>query len=49
MLESSVLLLAIVLAGCGVGAATDDEKVSKTATTYLRALGDATRPRRARG
>jgi hypothetical protein len=35
-----LLLLAIVLAGCGVGPATDEEKVSKTTTTYLRALGD---------
>ena len=30
--------LALGLTGCGVGPATDKEKVSKTATTYLRAL-----------
>jgi hypothetical protein len=35
-----LLLLAIALAGCGVGPATDKEKVSKTATTYLKALAD---------
>jgi hypothetical protein len=33
-------LLAAVVTGCGVGAATDEEKISKTATTYLRALAD---------
>jgi hypothetical protein len=33
-------LLAAVLAGCGVGPATDKEKISKTATTYLQALAD---------
>ena len=32
-------LLAVVLTGCGVGPATDEEKISKTATTYLQALG----------
>jgi hypothetical protein len=31
-------LLALGLTGCGVGPATDQEKVSKTATTYLKAL-----------
>ena len=31
-------LLAAALAGCGVGKASDKEKISKTATTYLRAL-----------
>src|SRR5438034_7235773 len=33
-------LLALALTGCGVGPASDKEKISKTATTYLRALGD---------
>ena len=33
-------LLAAVVTGCGVGPATDEEKISKTATTYLRALAD---------
>jgi len=33
-------LLAVALAGCGVGPATDEEEISKTATTYLRALAD---------
>jgi len=33
-------LFAAALTACGVGAATDEEKVSKTATTYLRALAD---------
>jgi hypothetical protein len=33
-------LLAITLAGCGVGPATNEEKISKTATTYLKALAD---------
>jgi hypothetical protein len=33
-----LFLLAVAVAGCGVGPATDEEKVSKTATTYLRAL-----------
>lgn len=36
-------LLALVVAassGCGVGPATDEEKISKTATTYLQALAD---------
>jgi hypothetical protein len=33
-------LLALALAGCGVGAATNEEKISKTATTYLKALAD---------
>jgi hypothetical protein len=35
-----VALLAVVLTGCGVGPATDEEKISKTTTTYLRALAD---------
>jgi len=35
-----VLLAAILAAGCGVGRASNQEKISKTATTYLRALAD---------
>jgi hypothetical protein len=40
-----LLLLAVAVTGCGVGAATNEEKVSKTATTYLKALatGDTAR------
>ena len=48
--------LAVTLTGCGVGRATNEEKISKTATTYLRALADgettkacAQLTRRARG
>jgi hypothetical protein len=33
-------LLALALTGCGVGPATNEEKISKTATTYLKALAD---------
>jgi hypothetical protein len=33
-------LLAAAVAGCGVGPATNEEKISKTASTYLRALAD---------
>jgi hypothetical protein len=33
--------LASALTGCGIGPATKQEKVSKTATTYLRALANA--------
>jgi hypothetical protein len=33
-------LLAAALAGCGFGRASNEEKISKTATTYLRALAD---------
>lgn len=33
-------VFAAALTACGVGAATDEENVSKTATTYLRALAD---------
>jgi hypothetical protein len=33
-------LLAFAVTACGVGAATDEEKISKTAGTYLRALAD---------
>ena len=39
----AIALLALVAAvstGCGVGPATDEEKISKTATTYLQALAD---------
>jgi hypothetical protein len=36
-----VLLLAVAAAGCGVGPATNEEKISKTASTYLRALADS--------
>jgi hypothetical protein len=35
-----VLLAAGLAAGCGVGKASNEEKISKTATTYLRALAD---------
>ena len=33
-------LLAVVLTGCGVGRATNKEKISKTTVTYLKALAD---------
>ena len=33
-----VLVLAVAATGCGVGRATNEEKISKTASTYLRAL-----------
>jgi hypothetical protein len=33
-------ILALALTGCGVGPATNEEKISKTATTYLKALAD---------
>ena len=52
----ALLLVALALAGCGVGRAGDREKISKTTTTYLRALaaGDTAKAcaqltRRARG
>jgi hypothetical protein len=35
-----LLLIAPALTGCGVGAATNQEKISKTATSYLKALAD---------
>jgi hypothetical protein len=35
-----LVLLAPALTGCGVGAATNQEKISKTATSYLKALAD---------
>ena len=40
LLVASLALLAVAVTGCGIGPATDEEKVSKTATTYLRALAD---------
>ena len=36
-----LLLLTVALAGCGLGSATNEEKISKTASTYLRALADS--------
>ena len=33
-----VLFAAVLAAGCGVGKASNQEKISKTATMYLRAL-----------
>jgi hypothetical protein len=33
-----LVLLAAALAGCGFGRASNEEQISKTATTYLRAL-----------
>jgi hypothetical protein len=35
-----LVLFAAALAGCGFGRASNEEKISKTATTYLRALAD---------
>lgn len=35
---SLLLLLTVAAAGCGVGPATNEEKISKAATTYLNAL-----------
>jgi hypothetical protein len=35
-----LLLLAVAVVGCGVGPATNEEKISKTTATYLRALAD---------
>jgi hypothetical protein len=40
LLAGLVLFLALALTGCGVGPATNEEKISKTATTYLKALAD---------
>jgi pimeloyl-ACP methyl ester carboxylesterase len=34
----ALVLVALTLAGCGIGPAGDREKISKTTTTYLRAL-----------
>src|SRR6266508_1491013 len=36
----ALALLAAALTGCGVGNATDEEKINKTASTYLSALAD---------
>ena len=36
----ALVFLAVALAGCGIGRASNQEKVSKTATSYLRALAD---------
>jgi hypothetical protein len=36
-----ILVLALAAAGCGFGPATNEEQISKTASTYLRALADA--------
>ena len=33
--------LAVAATGCGVGPATNQEKISKTASTYLKALADS--------
>jgi hypothetical protein len=33
--------LAVAAAGCGVGPATNQEKISKTASTYLKALANS--------
>ena len=35
-----VLVLAVAAPGCGVGGATNEEKISKTASTYLSALAE---------
>jgi hypothetical protein len=35
-----LVALAVAAAGCGVGPATNEEKISKTASTYLSALAD---------
>jgi hypothetical protein len=37
----ALVLLAVALTGCGIGRASSQEKVSKTATSYLRALADS--------
>jgi len=34
----ALILCTAALTGCGIGKATNQEKISKTATTYLRAL-----------
>ena len=36
----AVALLVPALTACGIGKASNEEKISKTATTYLRALAD---------
>jgi hypothetical protein len=52
----ALALLATALTGCGIGRASNEEKISRTATTYLKALarGDAAKAcaqltRRAKG
>ena len=37
----ALVLLAVALTGCEIGRASSQEKVSKTATSYLRALADS--------
>jgi hypothetical protein len=37
-LLAALAICAAALTGCGIGKATNQEKISKTATTYLRAL-----------
>src|SRR5438552_18959564 len=41
LLLLALVLLAVALTGCGIGRASNQEKVSKTATSYLRALADS--------
>src|SRR6266545_4407314 len=36
----ALVLLAAALTGCGIGRASNEEKISKTTGTYLRALAD---------
>ena len=36
-----ILVLSLAAAGCGFGPATNEEQISKTASTYFRALADA--------
>jgi pimeloyl-ACP methyl ester carboxylesterase len=36
----ALAILAAVVTGCGIGKASNEEKISKTVTTYLRALAD---------
>jgi hypothetical protein len=40
LLILALVLLAVALTGCGIGRASNQEKVSKTATSYLRALAN---------
>src|SRR5438094_631118 len=40
LLALLALVLLAALTGCGIGRASNQEKVSKTATSYLRALAD---------
>src|SRR5437764_5913230 len=41
----ALVLLAAALTGCGIGTASNQEKVSKTATSYLRALANGDTPK----